>query len=334
MDDATRTQIRIFILVFLAFLPTVVLYGFASATLQERERTRQEAELRQIAQITQVEYQRLIDQSRQLLAALSEFPEIRNGQQPECSRRLESILDHAPRYTTISLIGADGYLECGSLTPDGALYLGDRAYYMLAMANNRFSVGEYAVGRITGKPTVGVAHPIEAADGSGVTKVLAAALDLSGLGVATAGTSLPSYSTLTVVDRAGNVLVRTPARRHPLGYDSIGARAPEGFVDLRQITGSDPVFVAGTDLDGVDRHFSVVPLRTGRTVGGYILVGKEEAMMLEEISAVERRDLRLLGIGALVVLALAWVFGHYGLVRSGEPGNPGRPPRPGPVPAV
>lgn len=329
MSEQARTQIRIFILVFLVFLPSVVLYGFASSTLQERERSRQEQEIRQIAELTSVEYGQLIDQSRHLLGALAEFPEIREARQPECSERLASILRHVPQYTTISLIGADGYLECGSLTPDDALYLGDRVYYQLATANNRFSVGEYAVGRITGKPTVGVALPIERTQGAGVDKVLAASLDLSGLGVTGAGTALPSYSTLTVVDRAGNVLVRTPARRHPLGYDSVGARAPETFVDLAGVQGRDPTFLEGTDLDGVDRVFAVVPLRTGRTLGGYILVGKEQAMMLDEVRAVERRDLRLLGVAALAVLVLGWVFGHWGLARGARGGKDADP-----VPAV
>lgn len=321
MSDTTRTQIRIFILVFLVFLPSVVLYGFASATLQERERARQEAEIRQIAELTSVEYRQLIDHSRHLLGALAEFPEIREGRQPDCARRLGSILRHVPQYTTISLIGADGYLECGSLTPDDALYLGDRAYFMMAMANNRFSVGEYAVGRITGKPTVGVAVPIETSPGAGVDKVLAASLDLSGLGVSSAGTVLPSYSTLTVIDRAGNVLVRTPDGRHPLGYDTVGARAPETFVDVRSAQGRGTTFLDGTDLDGVDRRFAVMPLRTGSTSGGFILVGKEHAMMLDEVRAVERRDLRLLGLAALAVVVLAWGFGHFGLGRGREPGE-------------
>ena len=77
---------------------------------------------------------------------------------------VSDMLEHTPQYTTLSLIGRDGYLACGSLTVNGDLFLGDRAYYLLATTHGRFSVGEYAIGRITGKPTVGVAFPI--ADGS------------------------------------------------------------------------------------------------------------------------------------------------------------------------
>ncbi|MEQ9400264.1 MAG: hypothetical protein RJQ04_13965 [Longimicrobiales bacterium] len=315
MDDVTRARIRLFVLVFLAFLPAVVLYAVSSATLQERERSRQEQELRQLAAITAVEYQRLIDDSRQLLASLGEFPEIRDAG-PECGRRLSSILRHTPQYTTLSLIGSDGYLACGSLMPDGSLYLGDRAYYLLATTNGQFSVGEYAIGRITGKPTVGVAFPIAEGTLRQIQTVLAASIDLSDLGQLSVD-ALPAYSTLTVVDRAGNVLVRSPAGRHPLGHDTVGARVTEGFPEVAGIASDDPVFVSGTDLDGVERLFAVAPLResANRAPGAHILVGKEQYMMLSEVEAVARRDLQLLGAGGLVVLLLAWAFGHYGLVR-------------------
>ncbi len=51
-------------------------------------------------------------------------------------------------------------MACGSLTPENALYLGDRAYFVRATSRNLFSVGEFTLGRITGKPVVGMALPL------------------------------------------------------------------------------------------------------------------------------------------------------------------------------
>ncbi len=324
MRAATRTQIRLLVLVFLAFLPAVLLYGFARATLEGREQERQEQELRQLARITYFEYGRLISRSEQLLAVLSEFPEIREGANPACSTRLASVLRHMPEYTTITLIGGDGYLACGSLTPEGDLYLGDRSYYLLATTVNRFSVGEYAVGRITGKPTVGVAYPIVEEEERSISKVLAASIDLSSLGAVVPGVDFPSHGTLTVLDRKGTVLVRASANPNPLGPDTVGSMAPESFADLGAAGGSvaSPSLITATDLDGVDRVFAVVPLHTGRAVSGYILVGKDEAMVLDEIRAGSDRELQLLGFGGLAVILLAWLFGHYGLVREAREEQP------------
>jgi len=316
MNDATRTQIRLFALVIVAFLPAVVLFALANATLRNHERSQQEEQLLAMASLAALEYQRLIDDSRQLLASLAEFPEIRDGTEPACSRRLAGVLGHTPQFTTLSLISGDGYMTCGSLPVDGGLYLGDRAYYLLATTNGQFSVGEYALGRITGKPTVGVAYPIAEGTLQHVQTVLAASLDLSNLGSYTRPQTLPPYVTFTVLDRNRNVLVRKPAGRNPLGYDSVGARAPESFPPSPSESAT-PILMAGSDLDGVDRLFAVAPLLGGGArARGYVAVGKEEAMLLSEIEAVARRELRFLGLAGGVLVLLTWLLGHYGLVRA------------------
>ena len=316
MNDATRTQIRLFALVVVAFLPAVVLFGLANESLRVHEREQQEEQLVQMATVASLEYQRLIDDSRQLLAALAEFPEIRDGDEPTCSRRLAGVLGHTPQFTTLSLISGDGYMTCGSLPVDGGLYLGDRAYYLLATTNGQFSVGEYALGRITGKPTVGVAYPIAEGTLQQVQTVLAASLDLSSLGGYTRPLTLPPYVTFTVLDRNRNVLVRKPAGRNPLGHDSVGAQAPETFPPTPSES-TVPVLTAGMDLDGVSRLFAIAPLTGGGArARGYVAVGKEEAMLLSEIDAVVRRELRFLGVAGGCLLVLTWLLGHHGLVRA------------------
>ncbi|HSG09710.1 MAG TPA: cache domain-containing protein [Longimicrobiales bacterium] len=324
MNDATRTQIRLLALVMVAFLPAVVLFGLANSNLRQHEREQQEDQLVQIATLAALEYERLIKDSHQLLSVLAEFPEIRIGSSAECGRRLASVLSHTPQFTTLSLIGADGYMTCGSLPVDGSLYLGDRAYYLLATTNGQFSVGEYALGRITGKPTVGVAFPLASEPQQRVQKVLAASLDLSNLGSYSPRT-LPAYVTFTVLDRNGRVLVRKPAGHAPIGNDSLGAQAPENFPQLPAEAGG-PELMAGTDLDGVSRLFAIAPLRGGGLrPQGYVVVGKEEVMLLAEMESAASRELRFLGLAGGALVLLTWLLGHYGLVRAGartraEPG--------------
>jgi len=326
VSDETRTHIRLLVLVVLAFLPAIGLYGIANQTLRERERDRQEEQLRQLARLSTAEYRRMVGESRQLLAALAEFPEIREARQPECQARLESVLRHTPQYTTLSVIGRDGYMACGSLTAEGPLYLGDRAYYLLATTQGRFSVGEYALGRITGKPTVGVAQPMGApqdmaesgggSDGDDLENVLAASLDLTGLGRFGVQYELPSATTLTVLDRAGNVLVRRPART--AGGDTVGAQVGPDFPPLRAGPGDALLMATGTDLDGVRRLFAVAPLSTlgDRTPEGFVVVGTTDEQILAAVEGVARRELRLLAVAGVLLLVLTWAFGHYGLVRA------------------
>jgi hypothetical protein len=316
MSDATRNQIRLFVLVFLAFLPAVGLYFYTSDILRERELSQSEQELLQLTRVAAVEYESLIDESEELLGSLSEFPEIRDAFAPECNRRLGSILDHTPQYTTITVIGMDGYLACGSLTMDGGLYLGDRAYFTRATVTSRFSVGDYAIGRITGKPTLGVAYPVIEEGGRDVASVLAASIDLSTLGTHALRTSLPEHTTFTVIGRDGTILVRVPSGMHPLGHDTVGAAAQDEFMALtRSVT--DPTITSGADLDGLIRLFAVAPLRgPGATPEGYLILGTEQLKVTEQVEAVVTREFRFLLSAGLVLIVLAWVFGHFALIRA------------------
>ncbi len=316
MNAATRNQISLIVLVILAFIPSILLYRYASNNLRAHELGQHETELLQIARVTAVEYQLLVEESRQLLGALAEFPEIRDGQGRACNQRLASVLRHTPQYTTLSLIGRDGNMACGSLPVDGGLYLGDRAYYRLATTTGEFSVGNYALGRITGKPTVGVAYPIMDADGSNTERVLAASIDLSALGERARDQELAEGTTFTVLDRESNVLVRIPDGRHPLGHDTVGAVAPETFLEA-PLDVREPFIAAAIDLDGVDRLFAVAPLRGGgQRVGGFLAVGRERATLLADVEEVVQAEFQFLAIAAVGVLILAWLFGHYALIRT------------------
>jgi hypothetical protein len=67
------------------------------------------------------------------------------------------------------------------------------------------------------------------------------------------------------------------------------------------------------------RLFAVAPLRA--SVGepqGYLAFGRTEATLMEEVDAVVDRELRFLAVGAVALLALAWILGHFWVARSPE----------------
>ncbi len=319
MDASTRNQVRLFVLVVLAFLPAVGLYWYANNELRQHILRSHEEELLRFADVTAADYQRMVDDSRSLLGALAQFPEIRSGGR-SCNRHLREVLRFTPQYTTLSLIGLDGYLACGSLTPEEGLYLGDRAYYREALATNRFAVGRYALGRITGKPTVGVAYPI--ADDDEPSAVLAASIDLTLLGHTATRAHLPADATFTVLDRSGTILVRVPGRMEAEGSDTVGSRVPEAFPALNEAAAS-PYLMSAADVDGVLRLFAVAPLRGASTrAQGYILVGKDQEKLFDAVDSTVHGELQYLAVAGLTVLLLAWLFGHFALVRTGPPRGP------------
>lgn len=319
-------QARLFVLVFLAFLPTVALYSYADRSLKSAELQNHTSELLHLANRAGLEYRRIVSDTETLLGALAEMEEFRNPRQPRCSEALASVMRHANHYTAIQLIEPDGFVTCGSLAINESLYVGDRYYHRAAIANQQFTIGNFVVGRLTGKPILGLAHPITGTSSLDVTGVMAAYLDLHELMNAFYQMDVPTGATLTVIDRSGRIMIRVPEGVNESGADTIGATVPSSFpVPSGEIRG--PYLLEGLDLDGVSRRFAVEPLESaGRRASGHLLVGMSEERMLEDVDVIAARQLQILALAGLFMFALAWLFGHYTLLRdpkvAGAPTGP------------
>jgi len=307
-------QTRLFILVFLAFLPTVALYAYANRSLTAAELRSGESELLHLADQAGREYRRVLTRTESLLGAFSETEGFRQPS-TQCNQALASIMQHMEIYTAMQLIEPDGFVSCGSLTLGESLFVGDRYYHQAAMANNRFVVGNFVIGRLTGKPIVGLAYPVTLDNPAEITGVLAAYFDLDELANTVYRMDVPTGTTLTVLDRAGKVIIRVPEGRSAEGADTVGATVGASFpLPSGEVQG--PYLLTGTDLDDVDRTFAVQPLEAaGQRASGHLMIALSEDAMLAETDLVEARQLQLLAVAGVIMFVLAWLFGHYTLLR-------------------
>jgi hypothetical protein len=313
VDISSRSlQVRLLILVFLAFIPALWIFWYANRELRNLHLEAERGELVQRAEEVATDYQRLIAEGEAILGVLAEFDEIRSTRFPSCTEHLARALTHTNQFTTFSVIGLDGYLSCGSLTPESALYLGDRAYFFRAMSRQIFSVGEFTLGRITGKPVLGLAQPL-GGEGS-PSAIVAASLDLGVLATRSRGGILPEGHTFSILDPNRRVLVRLPQTGDFSLADSVGAIADASFPGPPE-SGS-PEVVVGTDFDGIERLFAVVALgsATGGTEG-YLALGRTRITLMQEVDDIVSLQLRFLAVGGVVLLALAWALGHFWLAR-------------------
>lgn len=310
--SSRKLQVRLLILVFLAFLPALGIFWYANRELRDLQLEAKEQDLFQRASDAAAEYQSLIDKGRSLLGALSEFEVIRTSRFPSCTEHLGRVMEHASSFTTISVVGMDGYLACGNLTPETPLYLGDRAYFVRATSRERFSVGDFTLGRITGKPVVGLALPLPGGEGRG--GVVAASLDLNALARGPWSGNLPEGFTFSVLDQSRRVLVRFPHTGNFTLADSVGAIADASFPGLPEGSGTEVRW--GTDLDGVERLFAVASLRSPSGESeGYVAIGRARMTLLEEVDQIVGLQLRFLAVGGILLLVAAWVLGHFWLAR-------------------
>lgn len=299
---------RIFLLIALAFLPAVLILAYSYAQVRSLTAERQEQEVLRMAEVVAADYQRLVDETGSLLRGLARVDEIREGRNPACDRLLTSVLEANPRYTSLAVIDPDGYRLCGALEAEAPLFLGDRSYVIRATGTSSFAVGNYQVGRITGRSTVGFAYPLTDTEGAR-RGILAAALDLEQLSEYAPAAQLGAETTLTLTDREGTVLLRLPDDVSWIG-EAVPEDFPLGLDEAEQAT-----LVRGTDLDGAARTFAVRALEgEGESPEGYLALGVDPEAV-GEVEAIFGLTFLLLALGAGAVVVLAWLLGHYSVIR-------------------
>jgi HAMP domain-containing protein len=301
---------RFIFLIVLAFIPSLALFWYANRELTALSEQSVEHELLRLAESTGVDFGHMVEEARAMLFALAQNDEVLERKRPECDELLGRMLAASPRYTALAVIDAEGYRSCGAVSLENPLYLGDRSYVVRATGNRDFAVGDYQVGRITGKPTVGMAYPMYG-EGDELLGVLGVTLDLTLLGESASEAHLPADASFTLSDLSGNVLVR-----YPEGADLVGTALPETFPSRSQVDQTEARVIRGEDLDGVERRFAVAPLLRpkGRPVG-YLAVAISEASVTAQLRRILGTELSLLAGAAVVMLLAAWSLGHYTILN-------------------
>lgn len=104
----------------------------------------------------------LVRESRQFGLLLAEMPEVQSGKSSKVQHILSATLKINPQYQNILLADAAGNVWASALpmAKEKKVSVGDRDYFTVAKTTHRFSTGEYAVSRSTGRPTFHMVNPL------------------------------------------------------------------------------------------------------------------------------------------------------------------------------
>lgn len=219
------------------------------------------------AQAIAYQHNTQVEGVRNLLTTLSQFPEVRRKDKNACAGIFRDILRQSPSSLNIGIADTQGNIIATGVQPLRSRFsIEDRKYFQDALRTKRFSVGEYAISRAVGKPTIHFALPVLDAAGSPLA-VLYAALDLTQFNSLFDAQKLPPDSALNLTDHRGVVLYRYPLHKIIKG----------GFVDrpdLRhRVTGprEEGAFV-DFGLDGVKRLLAFKRLRLHQDEPPYLYI--------------------------------------------------------------
>ncbi len=300
-------RVRLLLLVLLAIVPSlgVMLY----TGLEQRRLTAIDVkeEALRLVRLTSANQERLIEGTRQLLIVLAKLPAVQNRHKTLCSALFANLLEHHPQFANVAAVGLDGIVFSSGVPFSSPVQAADRVWFQRALKTRDFAIGEYQIGRITGKPTINFGYP--ALDPKGVVKaVVFAALDLAWMNQFAADARLPHGATLTVVDRNGTILVR-----HPDPDKWYGKSLPESsFIQTILNKGEGTAEVPG--VDGITRLYAFAPLGDV-TAGAYVSIGIPKKDAIAPSNQVFNQSLLVLGLAGVLALVAAWFMGDVLILR-------------------
>jgi signal transduction histidine kinase len=303
-------RVRLLLLVLLAVIPALGLTLYTNLEEREVRKALVQEHAMRLSRLVSADHERLIQDARKLLATLARLPGVREGKRAACAPLFADLLTRHSSYANLGVIGVDGNVLCSGLPMTGQVYLGDRAYFRRARETRDFAIGDYQIGRITGKATVNFGHPV--LDNRGhVRVVLFAALDLAWLNELAGRVGLPAGSTLTVIDRNGTIL-----SRYPDEGKWVGQLMPEPLVLNAILTQQGNGTTDAPGMDGIPRLFSFAPFGgAAKSANAYVIIGIPAAVAFAGANRILVRNLVALALVAGLALAAAWVGGNLFIVR-------------------
>ncbi|HLC42019.1 MAG TPA: ATP-binding protein [Methylomirabilota bacterium] len=303
-------RVRLLLLVLLAVIPALGLTLYTN--LEERQLRKQHVQEHalRLSRIVSADHERLIEDARQLLVTLARLGAVRDRNRAACNALFADLLTQHSSYANLGVIDAGGNVFCSALPMTRPVNVADRAWFERAARTRDFAIGEYQIGRITGKATINFGYPV-LDDAGRVRAVVFAALDLAWLNELASQAGLPPGSVLTAIDRHGTILSRYPDQAK-----WVGKLLPESLV-LKAIAaqqGSGTTEAPGAD--GIPRLFSFAPFGGApQSAGAHVSVGIPTAVAFAGANQILARNLVALGLVAGLALGAAWVGGNLFIVR-------------------
>ncbi len=301
-----RTALNL--LVLIAVIPVFAVVIQSSLAEQRGRVERADANMRSLADLGAANQAQLIEGARQMLTAISHAPPVYGNDAAGCGSYFRDLHQFYPSYANFGLLDLDGDLVCsavarGASVPSEAVNSRDRLFFRQALALDGFAIGEYNVGRVSGKPTIALSMPVRRPDGS-LRGVIFAALDLGLADTQLESMAIPPDSSLLVTDGSGIVLASAGSVT-----GTVGGKLQEGFALMAA--------TRARDVGGREWIHAVRPVGSGP--GGpqgmfvHAMVARDDVLAPATIRL--QWQLGALCTIALCAVLCAWKFGDRALAE-------------------
>ena len=298
--QTSSLRLRVLLLIAAAVLPWL---GFAvDHAFSERQRDI-EVSQRHMLHLTQIlssGQREVIAGAQGFLQVLAALPEVAEGVPARCQARLKTAHLNSQGYANIGVTDGKGTLQCDALnsTPENFAY---RKWFQEAVRLQHFAVGDYIIGRLSGRPVLVVATPIPQGSPD-PSRVVYVAINVDWMERLLAEAKLPAGMKFSVMDGQGVVLARFPRAEGKVGKPSTVAE----ITKVIRSGGSGGVG-QGISADGEERLFAVDrALGSPGGTGVYVSACIPKSQVLAESNRALTRQLAVLGLLTLAIFVFAW----------------------------
>jgi signal transduction histidine kinase/HAMP domain-containing protein len=286
---------RLFVLAAVALVPAIAIQAYNEFRIRREREVEVHEQALSVAKLAAAEQQQIIQGIRQVLVALSELPAIREADAQACNSYLAAMQLRFPAFISFLVTDLNGWSFCSTYADHTPVPLGHRPYFASVLKTGEFTVGEYSIGKASGRKLIPIALPFYGNDGR-MGGVIVAALSLDWLAQSIAHKDVPQGAALTIVDRNSTYLARYPDNDRFIGQTMPqrrhGHTVPPDTADI-------------IDVDGVERivAYSTLPDDAGGLVVSF---GFDKAEAFAELQRGTWRGILLIMLSTSMVLIVLW----------------------------
>ena len=309
-EDSTRggwrlgqLRSRLILLVLLAVIPAFILALYTGFEQRQLATRQARSEMTRFAHLVAAHEESLFDNTRQLLGAIAVIPYVTITNAAIWNSHFQNLLGLQPSYFNFGLIEANGDVFSSAVPVPGPTNVLSRAFVRGTLAARRFTVGECEQGPFTNAPTLHFGYPVVNASGE-VVRVLFGGISVNGINRLARKAELPPNATLTILDRAGNILVRSADQEKWEG------KSEAGHPLVRKILAGVEGVVEMPGLEGEADLHAFAPVRNGGEPSLFVNIEFNRKAAYADANRALLRNLALLAFIALGALSAAHFYGQ------------------------
>ncbi|KAB0666573.1 PAS domain S-box protein [Oryzomonas japonica] len=269
------------------------------------------AETRKLAHSIASEQRNLTAAAHQLVTVLGQLPQVREHKTAAVNGILTSVLALNPQYANIVIADpTTGDVWASALPLTKPFSLRDKRTFRNAVKTRQFSSGEYVIGQISTKPTIGFGYPVLDEKGE-VKAVIAVNFNFDHYNVLFNQAGLPQGTTFNIIDYNGVIIDRN---LNPEGF--VGKKANDGIF-MSMVNGPEENSFIDVGVSGDRRIISYTKLRLRNETFPYLYVRAGIPLQATLSKAAEKQfyNMAFLSLFLLAAIFLALFIGKHCFVN-------------------